>query len=248
MPRRLDPITPDHMDEGQRALYATMLSGPRASGRQSQALTEADGSLVGPFNSMLLSPPIGNAVQGLGAALRFETRLTDRERELAILLVAHRWQSPFERTAHEAIARKVGVSDDEIECLSRGETPSLDDDGERAVVALTRELVETWNVTDASYARAVDALGTARVYELTTIVGHYSLLALHLRVFNGESGPPAPHRRSWWSTDLTAEQAASPGVDEGVDVEEQPLVGAGRAVEPGGVVEADHPGRGAVEL
>lgn len=180
------------MDAVQRSLYDTMLSGPRASGPQSQSLTADDGSLVGPFNSMLLSAPLGMAVQGLGAALRFETTLTDRQRELAILLVAHRWQSDFERLAHEAIGRRVGLTDEEIDYLSRGQAPDLGDEHERATVMLTQELVATWNVTDSSYARAVDALGAARVYELTTIVGHYSLLALHLRVFDGESAPASP--------------------------------------------------------
>ena len=146
-------VVPEQMDGVQRALYDTILGGPRSTGPQSQPLTESDGSLVGPFNSMLLAPPAGTAVQGLGAALRFESTLTDRQREFAVLLVAHRCQSDFERIAHERIAR---------------------------------------NVTDESYATAVAALGAPMVYELTTIVGHYSLLALHLRMFNGESGPGAP--------------------------------------------------------
>lgn len=70
----------------------------------------------------------------------------------------------------------------------------LDDADERAVVTLVRELVATWNITDESYTAAVAALGASMIYELTTIVGHYSLLALHPRVFNGESGPEAPRR------------------------------------------------------
>ncbi len=190
---RCPPIVPEQMDAAQRTLYNTILGGPRSTGPQTQPLTAPDGSLVGPFNSTLLAPPIGTAVQNLGAALRFESTLTDRQRELAVLLVAHRWQSAFERMAHERIARNVGLTDTEITALSLGEAPELDDATERAVVTLVQELVISWNITDASYAAAVTALGTPMVYELTTIVGHYSLLALHLRVFDGESGPGAPH-------------------------------------------------------
>ena len=54
---------------------------------------------------MLRSPAVGTAQQELGAAIRYRTRFTDRMRELAILLVAARWDSAFERESHEAIAR-----------------------------------------------------------------------------------------------------------------------------------------------
>ena len=37
---------------------------------------------------MLLSPEVGNAMQQVGAKIRFGTALTGRERELAILTVA----------------------------------------------------------------------------------------------------------------------------------------------------------------
>jgi 4-carboxymuconolactone decarboxylase len=184
---RIGPLVPESLTAEQRALYDTIIGGPRSVGRQRQGLTSDDGALLGPFNAMLLSPPVGMAVQALGAALRFETVLTDRQRELAILLVAASWKSDFERFAHEAIGRSIGLSDDEIETLTLGEAPPLADEAERATVALVRHLVAHFNVTDEVYAAAVKALGTRQVYELSTIVGHYSLLALNLRVFDGES-------------------------------------------------------------
>ncbi|HEY0949418.1 MAG TPA: hypothetical protein VGD85_04425, partial [Nocardioides sp.] len=51
----------------------------------------------------LLSPAVGDALQRLGAAVRYRTALPDRAREMAILLVAARWDSAFEREAHEAV-------------------------------------------------------------------------------------------------------------------------------------------------
>jgi 4-carboxymuconolactone decarboxylase len=42
-------------------------------------------------------------------------------------------------------------------------------------------------VDDNQYVEAVSALGARQVYELSTIVGYYSLLAINLRVFEGES-------------------------------------------------------------
>ena len=188
-PSRLGPLLPSQLDEAQRILYDTITGGRRSAGPQRQGLATSDGALVGPFNAMLLSPPVGTAVQALGAALRFESVLTDRQRELAILLVAASWNSDFERTAHEAIGRLVGLTDDEIDRLSRREPLSLADGQEQATVAFVGHLLTRGNVDDSEYVEAVAALGTRQVYELATIVGHYSLLALNLRVFEGESRP-----------------------------------------------------------
>jgi 4-carboxymuconolactone decarboxylase len=69
---------------------------------------------------MVLSGPVGMAVQALGSALRFGTALSDRERELAILLVAADWHSAFERLAHEALGRTAGLNEEEILTLATG--------------------------------------------------------------------------------------------------------------------------------
>ena len=44
-----------------------------------------------------LHPAIGDALQRLGAAIRYGTRMTARVRELAILAVAEHHDSAFER-------------------------------------------------------------------------------------------------------------------------------------------------------
>jgi 4-carboxymuconolactone decarboxylase len=193
--RRLRPLTPDQLDDEQIAVFEAIARGPRSRGRQAQPLTDGDGALVGPFNAMLLSGPVGMAVQGLGSALRFGTALTDRERELAILLVAADWQSEFERTAHEALGRTAGLTEEEIATLATGTAPPLSDAREHALVNFVQQLLATRNTDDVGYATAVSTLGERCVYELVTIVGHYSTLALHLRVFNGESpGATTPRR------------------------------------------------------
>jgi 4-carboxymuconolactone decarboxylase len=185
--RRLRPLPADQLDDEQRAVYDAIANGPRSQGKQRQALTDTDGALVGPFNAMLLSGPVGMAVQALGSALRFGTELSDRERELAILLVAAGWHSDFERMAHEALGRIAGLTDDEMATLATGAAPPLTDSREQAAVTFVQQLLATHNTDDASYLAAVEALGERSVYELVTIVGHYGTLALHLRVFNGES-------------------------------------------------------------
>lgn len=179
---RLPRLTPGELDADQSALYDEIAGGPRAQGPQYFALTDDDGSLNGPFNAFLFAPRVGRALQALGAAIRYQTGLSDRERELAILIVAAHWGSSFERRSHEAVGRGAGLSEAEMAAVRAGSIPALEDERERAVVELTRALTlgdvayDAWQATRA-------ALDEATVVELTTLVGYYATLALQLRVF-----------------------------------------------------------------
>src|SRR6185369_9661825 len=128
---RLRRLVPADLDEAQRLLYDRIVGGPRANGPRPVPLTEPDGSLRGPFNAMLYAPAVGEALQSLGAAVRFGTALSDRVREIAILAVAAHWDSAFERYAHEAIGRVVGLSEDIIAALRAGTEPPLTDPTEQ---------------------------------------------------------------------------------------------------------------------
>jgi 4-carboxymuconolactone decarboxylase len=187
---RLAGLRPAELNEQQTAVYQAIAGGPRAAGPQVFPLADEDGRLRGPFNAMLLSPPVGHAVQAVGAAVRYESVLADRVREMAILVVASHWASAFEREAHEAVGRACGLSDQELTALSAGAAPDLTDPAERTALRVTAALVDTGALTDQVYADAVLALGERGVFELTTLVGYYGMLALQLRVFAGE-GPSA---------------------------------------------------------
>ncbi len=184
-PGRIPGFTPNSLDPDQAALYESIAGGPRAQGPQHFSLTHEDGSLAGPFNALLLSPGLGGAIQELGTAVRYRTALTARERELAILIVATHWDSAFERMAHEAVGRAAGLSEEELSAVSDGRMPELADDRERVCALLTRALV-LGDVDDALWARASGVLDQPTIFELTTLVGYYALLALQLRVFRVE--------------------------------------------------------------
>ena len=77
MTGRLRKLSPAELDEDQRAVYGAVAGGRRAHGPQLFRLVDADGGLEGPFNAFLLQPKLGFALQSLGAAVRYETGLTD---------------------------------------------------------------------------------------------------------------------------------------------------------------------------
>jgi 4-carboxymuconolactone decarboxylase len=185
---RLPALPPAVLTDEQRALYSEIAEGPRASGPQHFALTADDGSLQGPFNAFLFSPRLGHAIQELGAAVRFSTELTARTREIAILIVAARWHSAFERQAHEGVGRAIGLTETELTELRAGRIPELADTHENAAAHLVYAMARG-DVSDAQWQRWASVVGNATAFELSTLVGYYATLALQLRVFRVDEQP-----------------------------------------------------------
>lgn len=184
MTPRIRPLLTSHLNPDQAALYGAITGGPRAQGPQHFALTADDGSLRGPFDAMLRSPAVGGAQQELGVAIRYRTSLTDRSRELAILLVAAHWKSAFERESHEAIARALGFDDADFAAIRSLDASSFDGD-ERIVGETVIELLRG-DLADEGWHAASTVLGIDGVFEVTALVGYYATLALQLRVFRVE--------------------------------------------------------------
>ena len=202
---RIPRLEPSALDDDQRVLYDAIAGGRRAQGPQLFRLADSRGRLEGPFNAFLLQPRLGSALQALGSAVRYDTGLDDRCREIAILIVAAHWESEFEWYAHEAVGRSVGLGDAELAAVRDGRYTELTAarDGRRAVqdgrpaalaareavVARTvAALAARGDLSDAEYREAVDHIGTPGLFELLTLVGYYATLALQLRVFR----VPAP--------------------------------------------------------
>jgi 4-carboxymuconolactone decarboxylase len=178
---RIAKLTPGSLSAEQREVYDAIAGGRRAQGPQLFRLVDADGGLEGPFNAFLLQPALGDALQAVGSAVRYETSLSDRAREIAILVVSVHWDSAFEWYAHEAVGRHVGLTDDELEALGKRRYDAFSGD-EQVVARTTHLLVDEGDLHDEAYAEALAVLGEAGVFELLTLVGYYAALALQLRV------------------------------------------------------------------
>lgn len=182
---RTDSLPPDQMEPDQKRLYEAITQGTRAQGPQHFALTDDQGRLRGPFGDFLLSPSVGMALQALGAAVRYDTELPGRARELAILTVAARQRSTFERESHEAIARALGFRQEELDAIRREDMTPFE--GAESLVGRTVLALLDGDLDESAWQAAEKGLGQRTVFELVILVGYYSTLALQLRVFRAES-------------------------------------------------------------
>ncbi|MFZ8942424.1 MAG: hypothetical protein ACO2ZK_10670, partial [Gemmobacter sp.] len=69
------------------------------------------------------------------------------------------------------------------EATRTGATPDLAAEDEAARLAFAQELLRTRRVSDATYARAVAALGREAVVDLVGILGYYTLISLTINAF-----------------------------------------------------------------
>jgi 4-carboxymuconolactone decarboxylase len=186
-------MTPEQLD-----LYRDILGGPRGQGPRAIPLASGAGGLAGPFNAMLYAPPVGHALQELGTAIRFRTKLAPRIREMAILVVAQVWDSAYERASHELIGREAGLTDAEIEALRAGDDPGFANKQEQVAHSVVRALTgldpHTADLDDQEYDTAVAVLGERALVELSTLVGYYATLALQLRIFRVAGPDSQPGR------------------------------------------------------
>jgi 4-carboxymuconolactone decarboxylase len=180
---RLPWFAPDDLDPEQRALYDRIAGGPRAAGPQAFPLTDDAGRLNGPFNAMLVSPDIGGTLQEVGAAIRYRSALSHREREIAILEVARLRRSEFEWYAHERVGRASGLTAGELHALQHGDPAPSFDARETIVRRVAHDCLIDRRLADGVHAEAEGALGLRALADVIALVGYYDLLALSLAVW-----------------------------------------------------------------
>ncbi|MCD0503551.1 carboxymuconolactone decarboxylase family protein [Bordetella petrii] len=168
---RLQPPDVSAMSAHQRRVYEAIASGPR-------------GRVRGPLAVWLHRPGLAEHAQALGQYCRYDSSLSPRLSELAILTMAAWWEAPFEWWAHQPIAVQAGLDAAVAEQIRTGATPVFQQADESVVYRFVRELLESRRVSDALYQQAVQVLGTESVVDLTGIAGYYTLISMTINVFD----------------------------------------------------------------
>lgn len=182
---RVDPIKPENLDPEGAELYKA-ISGPR------------NGIVDGPFRVWLQSnPKLAERMNGVGHVLRDTGKLDKRLFEIAVLCSARFWDARYQWAAHGPIALKLGLSQETIDEIGRGQRPTSAPEDQQVIYDLTLSLLEKRRIPDDLYNRVLGMVGFDDLVELITTIGQYSLAAI---VTNGfdiallSGGPELPDR------------------------------------------------------
>jgi alkylhydroperoxidase family enzyme len=125
-----------------------------------------------------------------GGAVLGRLALDPKLRELAILQVAREAEAEYEWVQHVAIAKAVGVADEQIAAVERGDLDAFDDP-ERAVLELAAAVVAGPRISDELFARLRAHLDDRRIVELLLTAGDYLMLARVMTILEVELDEPA---------------------------------------------------------
>jgi 4-carboxymuconolactone decarboxylase len=167
---RVDDLKPEAMSAEQKQV-AAQIAGSRG------------GTVRGPFAIWLRNPAIAAAADRLGTTLR-RGKLDQRLFELMVLLVARHHTAQYEWFAHARHALEVGFPPAVLDAIRERRKPDFDRADERVVYELVTEMNETRTLSQATYDRAMEALGLDHLIELITALGFYTMVAIMLNGFD----------------------------------------------------------------
>jgi 4-carboxymuconolactone decarboxylase len=162
---RMPPIPADKLTDAQNKAI-----------EEFKAARSAD--LSGPFVPLLRSPEVMSRARAMGDYLRYHSSLPPRLSEMLILLTARRWTQQYEWNAHQPLAVQGGLRADVTTAIAEGRRPARLAGDEEALYVLFDEVQRNQGVGDATYARAVAAVGEQGVVDAIGIMGYYTMLAM----------------------------------------------------------------------
>lgn len=146
------------------------------------------------FLTLAHRPDLLTSMRDMGGQFLVRGQLDPVLREVAILRVAGVTGCAYEYGQHALLAARLGMTPEQVEAATLG---TADDPAHRAVIAVVEELSDGCDLTDATWAAALGALGgdEGLMMELVLLVGFYRMVAGFLRsagVVPDDGLPPLP--------------------------------------------------------
>src|SRR5262245_30065148 len=173
---RYTEIPVDKMSPAQRDGYRFLVDGPR-------------GRLPGPYKVWVHNPKLVHAAAPLGQHFTpGQSALSEREREIAVLVITSQWHSAYPTAAHEKRGREVGLPADAVQGLIAGLPAAFADAREQAVYEMATALATRRLVSQDLYERAVKALGHEGVTDVIVLMGYYTAVSLTMNFYAVPAG------------------------------------------------------------
>ena len=167
-PQRIPPLAPDAVDPDLEAL--TFKVQDSIGAYRPPEMNEY-------FRTVARHPEIFRRQLEMGTTL-FTGRLASRERELAVLRIAWLLGAPYEWGEHVVIAKRCGVTPDEVERATQGSTAPGWGEHEAAILGGVEELLSRQSICDETWATLARTWDEAQLIEFPVMVGQYVATAL----------------------------------------------------------------------
>lgn len=147
------------------------------------------GRVLNVFRSLGHAPEGLRRLAALGEYARFQTRVSDRLRELVILTTARANGCQYEWTQHAPLALRSGVAQEEIDAINAGEVPGGLSAVDEAAVRYVQELGRDRRVSEATFAALRAHLDEREITDITLVTAYYTALGMALNAFEVDLQP-----------------------------------------------------------
>ena len=174
---RYEELPLDKMSAEQRAGY--------------DYIVEDRGRLVGPYKVWMHNPKLLRAASPLGRHFTPEaSSLTEREREIAVIVITARWRSDYPCAAHEKRGKEIDLGDAAVEAMVAGLPVSFADEKEQLVYEIAVSLADNRIVSQGLHDRAVAVLGHERITDTIVLMSYYTAVSLTMNFYAVPAGTP----------------------------------------------------------
>ena len=168
----------DRMTPQQQEGYRFLVDGPR-------------GRLPGPYKVWVHNPRLVHAAAPLGQHFTpGQSSLSEREREIAVVVITSKWHSAYPNNAHEKRGKEVGLPAAAVEAIVGGLPASFADDREQTVYEVAMALAGERRVPQGLYDRAVKLLGHESITDMIVLMGYYTCVSLTMNFYEVPPGSP----------------------------------------------------------
>jgi 4-carboxymuconolactone decarboxylase len=175
---RYTEIPVEKMTPEQQKGYRFLVDGPR-------------GRLPGPYKVWVHNPALVHAAAPLGQHFTpGQSALSEREREIAVVIITSQWRSAYPAAAHERRGKEVGLPAAAVEAMMNGQPTSFADPREQAVYEVATALAGNRLVSQGLYDRAVKMLGHESITDVIVLMGYYTAVSLTMNFYAVPAGTP----------------------------------------------------------
>lgn len=129
------------------------------------------------YRMLLNSPPVARGWLNLLTAVRQQSKLAGKYRELTILRVAIVNGADYEYQSHVPHALKAGIPQRQLDALPHWQKSDVFDSAERAVLAYTDSMTKDVHVPDVVFDALRPYFDTRELTELTATIAAYNLVS-----------------------------------------------------------------------
>ncbi len=175
MTPRIRPVSLEDADPETRELLEAL-----------STFRDDDVSVLNVFGTIAQHPKLMKRWLVFANHVLLKSTIPGRDRELAILRVGWRCHSAYEWGQHVVIARREGITDDEIARIGVGPDAHGWSPHDAAILRSVDDLHDTGTISDPIWTTLTETYDQQQCMDLVFVIGQYHLVSFALNAFGVE--------------------------------------------------------------